>query len=118
VIMIIHPSEDEVHLSLAEHLQLRARRDVVWMHYPAGGLRDLGTARKMKMMGMKAGVPDFLFIILGLCKGLELKPSRKRRLSVDQTIMHDDFRRAGAEIATAYGIDEALDICTGWGVWR
>lgn len=33
---------------------------VQWFHYPAGGKRHKAVARKMKLAGQKAGVPDVL----------------------------------------------------------
>jgi hypothetical protein len=111
------PSEDLIHRALVGHLAVRARPDIAWWHTPNGGSRHRAEAARMSGLGVKAGVPDFLFVAGGRGYALELKrPGGK--LSPAQRDMHDKLRAAGAEVATAYGLDEALAILKDWGLIR
>ena len=69
-------------------------------------------------MGVRAGLPDLLLLIDGHLRGLELKRDRGARVSPEQRAMHRELTEAGAIVATALGIDEALDIMTSWGAFR
>jgi hypothetical protein len=105
-----------VHISVVEHLRLRAPSGIFWMHYPAGGRRHPTEAAILKEMGTRAGVPDLLFVISGRLFGLELKADCHGRLSAEQIATHAALRAAGAVVGTAAGIDEALAILGEWGV--
>lgn len=49
--------EDSLQITVAEHLD---RIGLDWFHVPNGGSRNVIEARKLKRMGIKAGVPDVL----------------------------------------------------------
>ena len=88
-----------------------------WFHVPNGGWRSPVEARIFKSLGVKAGVPDLIIIANGKPYGLELKIERGK-LTPAQHTAHVMLAAAGAEIATAYGLDEALDQLARWGLLR
>ena len=107
-------SEDVIHRAVVEHLWLRSAPGVVWWHTPNGELRDLATARKLKALGTRPGVPDLALVIEGRAHFLELK-TRKGRLSLEQRQMHASLLIAGAIVETAHGVDQAISILKMWG---
>lgn len=82
--------------------------DLAWVAaVPNGGKRTIGTARKMKREGVKAGYPDLL---LDVARGgyhgwrCELKKPGGRVEKKTQTPWHDRLRAQGYKV----------DICVGW----
>ena len=108
------PTETQIHMAVAAHLRHRAAPGVWWSHFPAGELRDERIGAKLRQMGTKKGVPDFLLIIRGKTYALELKRSAGR-LSPDQWAAQAEIERAGGLVHTAYSIDEALSVLAAWG---
>jgi hypothetical protein len=47
--------EFKIHTAVCEHLRLRAKPDVLWLHPPNGGRRDVREAANLKRMGVLAG---------------------------------------------------------------
>lgn len=111
-------SEHQIHSAVAAHLRARCPAQVVWWHTPNGELRDPVTAAKLKRMGVRAGLPDFLLLITGRLYGLELKRERGAAISPAQREMHAALISAGAIVATARGLDEVLEILTAWGAFK
>jgi hypothetical protein len=109
------PREAQIHEAVAGHLRARARPGIHWHHPATGELRDSGTARKLQRMGVRPGLPDFLLLIDARLYGLELKRDRGGRVSADQAAMHAELIDAGAVVAVARGLDQALAILTDWG---
>lgn len=109
--------EDDVHVAVVEHLRARCRPGIHWHHPATGEVRDPGTARKLQRFGVKAGLPDLLLLIEGRLHGLELKRERGGRVSPDQVAMHAELLEAGAVVAVARGLDQALSTLTAWGVF-
>jgi hypothetical protein len=105
--------EQQIQRALAEHLRLRAHKDVFWFACENGGARSAIEGAILKACGIKRGVPDLILIRAGRCHGLELK-APGGRLSDAQRIAHDEMRAAGAEVAVAVGIDEALAQLERW----
>jgi hypothetical protein len=56
------PKEITLHMAVAKVLRDHARQDWLWTHIPAGEVRDIRTAVKLKRMGTKPGWPDFVLI--------------------------------------------------------
>jgi hypothetical protein len=86
-----------------------------WCHVPNGGYRGAIEAAIFKSLGVVAGVPDLLLIYSGKICGLELKAA-KGRLSPAQIRTQQLMREAGAIVASANGIDEALTWLETWGL--
>jgi len=71
---ISRPREIELHRRTAATLRKLARPDWQWWHTPNGERRDGRTAAKLKAMGVRPGVPDFMLIGPdGAARLLELK---------------------------------------------
>lgn len=113
---LVKATEAQIQASIVRQLAHRAPKDCVWFHVPNGGSRHPIEARKLKGQGVMAGVPDLVIVHAGKIYGLELKSNRRGRLSRSQTGMHERMRAAGAQIATAWGVDEALDQLKAWGL--
>ena len=100
--------------SVLTHLSRRGMPGLWYCHVPNGGYRGAIEAAIFKSLGVVAGTPDLLLIYGGQTYGLELKAS-KGRLSPQQIATHERMKAAGAIVATATGIDEALGFLTLWG---
>jgi hypothetical protein len=111
-----HP-EGQIQRSVAEHLRLRAQPNVFWFACENGGYRTAIEAAILKSCGIKRGVPDMILIRAGKVFGLELKATNGR-VSPAQRAAHDEMRAAGAEVAVAVGIDQALAQLEAWHLLR
>lgn len=109
--------EQSVHRAVVQHLMARAAPGLFWCHVPNGGARSKVEAAIFRGLGVTAGVPDLLLIHRGAVYGLELKAARGR-VTPAQTAVHERMRMAGATVATATGIDDALAILEGWNLIR
>lgn len=112
------PREDVIQTQLARFLVLACKPGVVWCHIPNGGSRNKIEAARLKAQGVKPGVPDLMFIHDGHPYFLELKRERGGVVSADQTIMHDDLRKAGATVGIARGLSAAVDLLQEWELVR
>ena len=112
---VIRPKEFELHVSVAALLRRRRAPEWLWWHTPNGEIRDKREAAKLKAMGAKPGVPDFLLISpYGSVRFLELK-RRGESLSEDQEAFSLHCIRHGIPYSVARTIDEALAALNGWG---
>jgi hypothetical protein len=109
--------ETSVQSGVINYLQKLGRPDMYWFHVGNGGFRRPIEAAIMKGQGVKAGVPDIILICGGQTYGLELK-AEGGRLSPQQKTTQADMIAAGAKIATATGIDEAVATLQSWGLLR
>lgn len=111
------PSEAVIHKAVCAHLTKRAKSGVVWLHPPNGEARQMVTGARLKAMGVLPGAADLLFWHNGASYALELKRTGGRLLKGQRTFLQA-FEAAGGTWAVAYGLDEALDILTQWGLIR
>ena len=112
------PLELSLHLSIADLLRRFARPDWRWSHFPAGELRDVRTAAKLKAMGVQRGWPDFLLLDpTGRLHALELKREGET-LSEDQEVFQEWAIARGVPHSVARSVDEALAVLDAWGVLR
>ena len=86
-------------------------------HVPNGGWRSPIEAKIFKAIGTVAGIPDIVCIFEGRTYALELKAEGGRLTDV-QRVVHERLREAGADVAVAHGIDQALAQLEGWGLLR
>jgi hypothetical protein len=111
--------------ALVEHLRLRGRDGVLWLHVPNGGSRDIREAANLQRMGALAGASDLLLFRPGACPhcgrarlegfALELN-SDSGRLSDAQLEFLARFNDAGGHSAVAESIDRALACMQAWGL--
>jgi len=109
--------EAQLQRALIDHLRWRAPLDCWWTHIPNGGARTAIEGAILKGLGTRPGAPDLLIVRAGQALFIECKaPGRK--LSPAQLACHEALRRAGAPVATADDIDEALGFLRRHGVLR
>ena len=109
--------EAQIQRALVEHLRLRAKPTVLWLHVPNGGRRDKITGMQLKRLGTLAGASDLLLWHQGNSFALELK-AQGGRLSESQLEFLARFNDAGGHTAVAEGIDRALAVLEAWGILR
>src|ERR1700730_15581923 len=101
-----HP-ESQIQKALADHLRFRAAPGTYWFHPANGGARTAIEGAILQACGVGAGTPDLILIKDGRTYGLELKAD-KGRVTPAQAQAHEEMHAAGAEVATAFGIDDAI----------
>ena len=109
--------EQQIQRAVFEHLAIRAASTVFAFHPANGGWRSRVEAAILKGMGVKAGVPDIVAVKNGHCYALELK-APDGRLTPAQCEVHAALVAAGATVAVAYGLDDALARLEAWGLVR
>lgn len=97
-----------------------ARPGVVWWHTPNGGNRSAAEGARFKQIGVKAGIPDLVFLWGGLY-GMEWKVPNGRpaytQLSAAQREMHPRLLAAGmVACATVDSLEDAKSAVRGWGL--
>jgi hypothetical protein len=110
-------NEQQEHRAVVQHLQARAARGTYWFHPANGGARSKSEGAIFKGLGVRAGTPDLILIRGGRTYGLELKSSTGR-LSPAQIAAHEEMRAAGAEVAVAIGLDQAIAQLENWQLLR
>jgi VRR-NUC domain-containing protein len=110
-------SEAQLQRSVIAQLQWRARPGVWWTHIPLGGLRSKIEGAILRGLGTARGTPDLLIVADGKAHFLELKSAGGRATDA-QRQCHEALRAAGAEVAVAHGIDEALAWLEVWNLLR
>jgi hypothetical protein len=113
--------------ALVEHLRLRGRDGVLWLHVPNGGSRDIREAANLKRMGALAGASDLLLFRPGACPhccsarlegfALELKSDGGRPSEAQLNFMAR-FAAAGGHTCFASGLDRALEVLERWRILR
>ena len=109
--------EQQYQRAVIQHIAWRARPGVFAFHVPNGGWRSRVEGAILKAIGTVAGVPDIICIFEGRVYALELKAARGRLTDV-QRVVHERLREAGAHVAVAHGIDEALAWLEAWNLLR
>jgi hypothetical protein len=99
--------EGQIQRAVFQHLRARAAAGVFAFHPANGGYRKPVEAAILKGMGVVAGVPDIIAIKDGRVFCLELK-AEGGRATDKQLECIDRLREAGAIVAIATGLDEAL----------
>jgi hypothetical protein len=110
-------SEYDLHVQVASMLKNFGREDTIWFHPPNGGQRHIAVASKLKRMGTRAGVSDFVLYVDRQLHFLELKDG-KGSLSPSQKEWGALVRRCGAGFHVAKSYDEALKILQDIGALR
>jgi hypothetical protein len=107
--------EAAIQRAVFEHLGWRGVDGLFAFHPANGGWRSPVEAAIFQGLGVVAGVPDVVVICNGQVFALELKAEGRRPTSA-QLAAQQAMRRAGAHVATACGIDAALDQLKLWGL--
>jgi hypothetical protein len=107
--------EAQIQRAVCDHLHLRAKAEVLWLHVPNGERRDPRIGAKLKRMGVLAGASDILAWHQGNSFALELK-SPGSRPSAAQLEFLARFNEAGGHTCIAEGLDRALAVLEQWGL--
>lgn len=111
----VRPKEISLHMAVAKLLRDHCLTDWQHFHVPNGEIRDNRAAAKLKAMGVRRGIPDFILVPpTGQLHCLELK-----RLGCKLTEEQAGFRlfciKYGIPYVVASSIDEVL---IAFGEWR
>ena len=112
------PKEYRLQCAVADELRAHARRDVFWTSIPMGELRTKATGAKVKASGGRAGSPDLIFVVKGRVYGLELKAADGAGPTELQEAAGALLEAAGGVYAVAKGMEAAMGLLIGWGVFR
>ena len=111
-------SEAIIHRAVVHLLRGHARPDVIWFHVPNGEHRNPVVGAKLKAMGVRAGVSDFVFVLPGgRAAFLEIKRGNGR-LSPVQRLFADACEAVGAPFKVAHDIASAVEILNRWAVFQ
>lgn len=109
--------EIDIHMAVAKHLEEWAWPSAFWWHTPNGEKRDPATAAKLKRMGVKPGVHDFLIVHAGRIYGLELKRAGETPTS-DQWHFGRMIGSTGGEWACVDSFAGAVQQLEAWNILR
>jgi VRR-NUC domain len=112
-----HCPEDAIQRAVFEHLAVRGAPRLFAFHPANGGYRRPIEAARLKGLGVRAGVPDVIVIHRGQVFAIELKAERGRATDA-QLQATEDIRAAGGHAQVCYGLDHALAVLEGWGLFR
>ena len=105
--------------ALADLLRYAADKDWFFTAFPGGEKRSAATGARLKRMGVKPGMSDFIFISpAGQFYGLEIKRGRLGRLNEAQESFRAWCDRHGVAYAVADSYDAAVAVLVGWGVLK
>ena len=108
-------TEAQIQRAVVQHLQQRAKPDVIWFHPANGGRRDIVSAVQFKRAGLVPGVADIICLREGKAYALELKKEGGRTSQV-QIDWLAKWQAAGGTIGVARGLDEALRYLSMWSI--
>jgi hypothetical protein len=111
------PREFATQCALADTLKRWCNPDWWYTALPFGEYRTPATANRLKRMGVRGGLPDFLFLHkLGDTAWLELKRGKLGRVSPDQAAMFEYLGARGDIMLMALNYAEAIAMLQDIGV--
>lgn len=109
--------EQQMQRQVFAHIRARAFPGVFAFCVPNGVNSSARIGGIMKSMGVVAGVPDICIIHRATSHFLELKAGRNKPTQQQKDVM-DMLALAGARVAVAHSLDEALYTLECWGILR
>jgi hypothetical protein len=100
---------------VAQLLQQFCRPEWRYTHLPFGEKRDPKTARKLKLMGVTPGWPDFMLVGPGKVCFLELK-SKTGQPSAAQSAIAGHLMACGCGYGLTSSFDDVVAMLQDWGV--
>ena len=103
------PSE---HIEQAFFVQWARRKELPIFAIPNGGARHIKVAMKLKLEGVRAGVPDlFIALAVGKYHGLfiEMKRQKGGSVSTEQKEWHKLLIANGYKVIIGYGAESAKE---------
>jgi len=115
-----HP-EDDIMRAIAQHIRVRGAPGLVAFHVPNGA--KLGGARnkkgiviqaaRLKGLGVRPGISDWIFLRRGVFHALEIKAPGKVPTAEQRQFLHE-VNDAGGYATWCTGLDPALKILEQW----
>jgi len=93
---------------IADMLRLLAYSNVSWFHVPNGEHRSARTGARLKRMGVKRGVADFIIQCRGKGIALELKAEGGRQ-TPEQRDFQAEWEAAGGDYYLCKGYEETVE---------
>jgi len=109
--------EHELQVRLVKDLRRLVMPGILWFSVPNGDVRTVQAGARLKAEGLRAGIPDLIFIRFGRVYGLELK-ALKGKQSPSQAIIEMEWLNAGGIYELATGYTEAINVLTKWEMIR
>jgi hypothetical protein len=110
--------EDSIQADIIGLLKVAAIHDLIYFHPANGVKRPINTARRLKDIGVIAGVPDLILIHpIGIVHFVEVKSS-KGSLTKEQRAFRDRCLTLGHPWAVVRSRDDFQDVATKWGLLR
>jgi hypothetical protein len=106
--------EDRIQISILDYLEAVAPH-VLFFAVPNEGKRSYMVARRHKLLGMVAGVPDLVLTYEGRAYFLEVK-SAVGRLRPAQKLFIEAAHKAGAKCAVVRSIEDVRAALGAWGI--
>lgn len=112
-------SEFAVHCAIADTIRINIVRGWIWFHCPNGELRPDGAGARLKRMGTRPGVSDFLLVgpPYGRLHALELKRRGERPTNAQHAFLAD-LTDAGGLSAWVDSYADAIEQLKAWGALR
>ena len=110
-------TEDEIHLTVCDHLRQRGHSDLLWWHTANEGKRTPRQGAALKLRGLLPGVSDFICVHGGEIFALELKRHQKAPTEAQLEFI-SRMRTAGGHGVVAQGLDQAIACLEGWRLVR
>jgi hypothetical protein len=115
---VYRPKEITLHMSVARLLREHARPEWMWFHSPNGEHRDVRVATKLKAMGVRKGIPDFVLVGPGgMPHFMEIKRAGSA-LGEEQSAFRAWGIKTGTPHCTVRSIDDVLAAFDAWGCLR
>ena len=112
--MSLPGSEQAEHEIFAQWLDLMLP-PLSWFHVPNEGKHKPQYRAKLKRMGLKKGVPDFVIPYARAVIELKRANKPKGRTSKDQAKWLKSFAALGWRTAVCHGADQAVERMVAWG---
>ena len=108
--------EFRIAAQLAELLERHCSDQWRYTHIPLGEKRDHATARKLKLMGVVAGWPDYIFVGPKAVFFLELKARRNLKASSAQSAIAGHLMACGCGYGMTSDLGDAVGMLQQIGV--
>ena len=111
--------EQQALFEWAETMEYKYPELKLMYHIPNGGLRNKTVAAKLKLEGVKSGVPDIFLPVAKLnFHGLYIEiKAEKGKLSENQKKWHEKLRNQGYRAITCWGWEEAKTMIESYLKW-
>lgn len=108
--------EQELQIAAAQMLQAVLPPSVLWWHTPNGGGRSRAEAGLFRAMGVRAGVPDLVFVLPdGKAAFIELKVQRHTPSPAQDAFMEKALA-VGCRVQVCRSLEEVFYTLEGWGL--